>query len=163
HIGADFPAIEIGDLRHRHAGTGRITHLEGRKLHAPIHHVHVGVLLDVHIAAGFGFEGHVVDVLLGEIGHDLGLVLGGLLNRDPGAGRGLLVVHVLFGLAEAILGGVERQLVLALHNGGKDRVLANVEFGLLDVGVGGKDGVLRLLVHGFAVGLGLDHLLFGFG
>ena len=50
-VGADFPDLEIGDLGDGHAGARRVAELERRQLHAPIHHVHVGVLLDVDVAA----------------------------------------------------------------------------------------------------------------
>ena len=43
-LGADFPVLEVGNLRHRHAGPGRVAELEGRKFHALIDHDLVAVI-----------------------------------------------------------------------------------------------------------------------
>src|ERR1019366_8568755 len=137
-VGADFPALEVGDLGDGHAGAGDVAELEWGQLHAPIHDVLVGVLLDVDIAAGLRLEGHVFDVLAGDIGHNLGLIFLGLLDGDTGGGGGFLIGKVLYGLAEAIAGGFEEDLVLPGSDPGECGVAAEFEFGQGDVGLGAE-------------------------
>ena len=161
--GADFPTAEIGDLGDGHAGADGVAELEGGQQHAPVHHVLVGVLLDVDVATGFGFEGHVLDVLAGEVGHDVGLILQGLLDGDASGGGSFLIGKVLGGLAEAVAGGFKEDFVLAGGDAGDGGIAAEFDLGELDIGLGGELGVLRLLVGGEGIGLGFEHLLLSFG
>src|ERR1035441_10081912 len=162
-VGADFTTVEIGDLGDSHAGAGGIAELEGGQLHAPIHHVLVGILLHVDVAAGLGLEGHVLDILAGEVGHNACLVLQGLLDGDPGRGSRLLVSKVLGGLAEAVAGGFQEDFVLAGGDGGEGGVAADFELGELDIGPGAGHGVLGFLVGGEGIGFGFDDLLLSLG
>ena len=86
-----------------------------------------------------------------------------LLDGDAGGGGGLLVGEVLRGLALAIVGGFEGDIVLAGGDGGDGGIAADLEFGEFDVGLGAEHGVLGFLVGGGGIGFGLDDLLLGFG
>ena len=81
----------------------------------------------------------------------------------PADGGGFLVGEVLGGLAEAIAGGFEEDLVLAGGDGGDEGIAADFEFGEFDVVLGVEHGVLGLFVGGEGIGFGLDDLLLGFG
>src|SRR5262249_9806885 len=65
--GGDFPALEVGDLRYGLAAADVIAELIRRQRHAPVDHVLITILLDVDVAAGLGFERHVLDILAGDI------------------------------------------------------------------------------------------------
>ena len=60
-VGADFPILEVGNLRDGHAGADGVADLEGRQAACPIRSVAVGVRLDVDVAGGLGLERHAVD------------------------------------------------------------------------------------------------------
>ena len=163
-VGADFPTLEVGDLGDGHAGAGGVAELEGRQLHAPIHHVLVGVLLDVDVAAGLGLEGHVLDVLAGDVGHDFGFVFLRLLDGDAGGGGGFLVGKSWVAWRRRLRAASRRisfwRAVMAAIRG----LRRHLEFGEFDF-VLGVDAwrTADSSSSGEGVGFGLDDLLLGFG
>ncbi len=165
HLRADLPVVEVENLRHRHARANVIAELDGWERHSRCeHHQPEGIRLKIDVARALGFQCHALDVLLGHVRPSSWTCSRRPSGSpDPAAVVVFLLARSCSGLAQAVLGGFERDLVLAGPSSGTNGFLRRSSSASLTCGPGRLHGVACLFILGLVVGFRLNDPLLGFG